>query len=519
MKNENGQWTGIYAQAQGESHTVCQDYTGCLMGEVNVVALADGLTTCAQSHKGARIVVEAVCQEIQKHYREYCNKTRTARKLVQVLQDAVRAEARSEDRYFDMSSTLLFCATDADTYLVGHIGDGAIAQFGKESRLICAPQQTPVGGTCTYTILDKDAAERMVLLTGSMEDLDGFLLTSDGLKGVTYGASGVVLPATAFRFFRMAYDLQELPQEERNRKLKGILERFSAEQGADDCSVAVLSRRVMTGHTDYSVENGYNPNVKWHCTCGKTSALGEIRCGKCARELATIYAPVEIYSYGGFFTELERWLQSGTSQPMRPSPQSGRVRDRDAFDGLCRILREGGTAKPAEPVQQTQALCHKFILQKEDLEEVYLLRDNVLIGPGDLEQTFPSAKKAFAYVSGRFLNGKSPKGYRKISWECELTNPVSDDTPPTLDQVLEQIEQAANNSMLNACGEDYLMFAAMQDYAATLTILSTDEKSKAYACFLLTEWCVWMLDVDTRKVLFSALSHEEFGQLMNQLQG
>lgn len=89
-------------------------------------------------------------------------------------------------------------------YIIGHIGDGAVLCFGKDSYVISPPQENEVGGTATYTILDYNAGEHFQFKVGKMNYLDGFLMTSDGLLGNVY-YSGVDVPQLAYELFGSVY--------------------------------------------------------------------------------------------------------------------------------------------------------------------------------------------------------------------------------------------------------------------------------------------------------------------------
>lgn len=514
IRDTEAQWVSIYAQAQGSSHTVCQDRTACIMGQVNVLALADGLSACSLSHLGAEIVTKKACWELSRHYWDYHSGKRNAAKLVKVLQDAVMQQAETEDRYAEMCSTLLFCAVSENTYVIGHIGDGAIAQFGKDSHLISQPMQTPRGGTSTYSILDRDAAKHFRLLQGTLEDLDGFLLTSDGLKGYAYAPEGQALPSPAFKLFYSACSAQEVPPEERNLSLQGGLARYAGKPGADDCSLAVLSRTVLTGHVDYTKANGYPLSVTWPCTCGHPSTLGEIRCGCCGAERSDLYSSVQIDSPGGFFADLQRWLSSDDALP-EISKYSGSILDQAQFRQLCRRLRHEepepeAPASTPEPKYSESAPPEEYILfleieQSEDRTRYELHGSTVKEGSCQADE-HASRADALKYLLDQCGTIPDLPEYPRREWAF-IPEP-NHGAPLTPAEAVEKIGYLRDNSMLSARGADYDLLYALEDAYKIVTVYPVDRHQRPlwYRSILFTGQCIWYIRSSAQEVYFGTPS-------------
>lgn len=535
-RSQESKWVSLHAQAQGSSHTVCQDRTACIMGSVNVIALADGLSACRHSEQGARIVTEKACQELSRCYWEYFQGRKSPKELVEILQNTVKQYANARTPYDEMCSTLLFCAISEDTYILGHIGDGGIAQFGKDSYLICEPMVTPRGGTSSYSILDEDAAEHFRLLTGSTQDLDGFLLTSDGLKGRSYAQVGQVLPSTAFKYFAAAREWKDLSEQERTQNLQKVLSSVAAKPDADDCSLAILSRTTMTGHVDYTKPNGYNLRTTWPCTCGHFSSLGEIRCGRCQQERSAIYKSVKIASPGGFFSDLQNWLTSGKDE-FEISRYSGQILDKAEFKKLCRRLRSEAVQAVAtscvpepEAVIDSSAPAQKFPIYAKspgytklpenyslvfDIEgggkrTRYHLDCNCLRINGKPVKSFSSTPEALQYLRNQLPTMSDMQEYRHWQWSsspdiCILTS---------LEKALKDFCSYRDNSMLPARGTDYELLYALEKATTTITLSPLDRSSKPVWHYSLrfTKKCIWCIYNSQQEIYFGTVSPDDYAQ-------
>ena len=97
--------------------------------------------------------------EMCDNFKAYYSGELSSRDFVQKIQDGIRQRNAENYDLNQMKSTLLLCAICKDRYIIGHIGDGAILCFGKESYVISPPQKNEIGGTATYTVLDYNADE------------------------------------------------------------------------------------------------------------------------------------------------------------------------------------------------------------------------------------------------------------------------------------------------------------------------------------------------------------------------
>ncbi len=373
-------WMVSNCESVGNMHDVCQDQTAVFQNEtITVTALADGLSSKCFSDVGAKIATETACRELAEHFPEYYSGERTAQDFVAAIQEAVLEQSSSEMAYDEMKCTLLVCAVFENQFLLGHIGDGAILFFGKDSRVIAQPQSNEVGGSATYTILDYDAETHFEFMRGELNDCDGFLLTSDGLMGNVY-YDGTELPQFAYTLFRSIYGFKsDTPKEERDRQYREYLHEFIQKDNefADDCSIVIVARETLTGLVDYEAENGFAPDVTWPCLCGHINEMDEIRCSNldCRMLYISVYRDevVDIKSKESFFSKLNQWL-NGTERTRFEPGISADIVSQGRFDALCHKLwrvnhpdmeQSAGPEAPSEELSKPDVMSSLLQTGKE----------------------------------------------------------------------------------------------------------------------------------------------------------
>lgn len=337
------EWIVTNCESVGNTHDICQDHTEYMVSNnVYVGALADGVSSNIYSDEGAKAVTEFACQEMCLNFTKYYKGELSSRDFVQTLQTKMNLKYANMKDLNQMKSTLLLCAIYKNQYMIGHIGDGAILCFGRESFVISPPQENEVGGTATYTILDYNAEDHFQFKMGTVDDLDGFLITSDGLLGNVY-YSGIDVPQLAYELFGSVYK-KTSPAQKADRD--ALFKAYFAEhiqRGnalADDCSIFMIARKNRTGYVDYDQLNGFEADVKWPCKCGNQNRMDEIRCSNC-RTMYTLMYPgniVKIHSKEGFFSKLHKWMLNDAEKIFDPGITADVV-DTDGFVSMCNSLK------------------------------------------------------------------------------------------------------------------------------------------------------------------------------------
>ena len=337
-------WIITNCESVGNTHNICQDHTEFMVyNQVNVGALADGLSSNKYSDKGAVIVTQIACQEMCEKFNEYYSGKLSSVDFVHKIQDKVKSKYTGSYDINQMKSTLLVCAIRKNEYILGHIGDGAILCFGKESYVISPPQENKVGGTATYTILDFNADKHFCFKFGNIDDLDGFLLTSDGLLGNVY-YSGTDIPQLAYELFGSVYkESSPLRKFDRDFQFKTYFANHIQKGNnlADDCSIFMIARRKKTGYVDYEVSNGFEADVKWPCKCGNHNRMDEVRCSNCRIVYLSLYSPsiVSINSKEAFFSKFNNWISFDSNILFNPGT-TAEVIDDKAFASICELIKK-----------------------------------------------------------------------------------------------------------------------------------------------------------------------------------
>ena len=337
------EWIVTNCESVGNTHDVCQDHTEYMISNnVYVGALADGVSNNRHSDEGAKAVTLISCQEMCENFKKYYSGELSSRDFVQKIQKKMNLKYAKEYDLNQMKSTLLLCAIYDNNYVIGHIGDGAVLCFGKESYVISPPQENEVGGTATYTILDCNADEHFRFKVGNLDELDGFLITSDGLLGNVY-YSGIDIPQLAYELFGSVYKKASPSQkEERDAQFKTYLAEHIQRGNdlADDCSLFMIARKKQTGYVDYDALNGFEADVKWPCECGNTNRMDEIRCSNCQTMYTALYPAtiIRINSKEGFFSKLNKWIASNSGIEFNPGV-TAEIIDPDRFTFVCKALK------------------------------------------------------------------------------------------------------------------------------------------------------------------------------------
>ena len=363
-------WIITNCESRGNAHSVCQDHTEYKkFNKVFSGALADGLSSNKYSDRGAYAVTSLACQEMCVFFECYYSGNLSSKDFVKKIQSKVYKKYSDKYDITQMKSTLLLCAIHNDKYILGHIGDGAILCFGKNNYVISPPQENEAGGTATYTILDKDAEDHFVFIKGKTDDIDGFLLTSDGLLGNVY-YSGTDIPQLAYELFGSVYkDYSPSKKQERDAQFRAYLSDYIQAQDhlSDDCSLFMIARKIKTGYVDYDVSNGFEPDTKWLCHCGQSNDMDQIRCSNCRQLYVEQYPSsiIKINNKESFFSKLNLWVSENTDNDFDPG-QTAEIIDIDGFKSICVSLK-----KTYNETNDEAEVCVEASLDNEEINLNY----------------------------------------------------------------------------------------------------------------------------------------------------
>ena len=176
----------------GRSHEVvggaCQDRAEFSRGRtVAVIALGDGAGSATHSELGAQTVVSTTTKLLRANFHELCQQdSRYISDFIvkRIHKSLKRHVTDASIELGDLAATLLFVATDGKNYLCGQIGDGRIARFSNninESSLVFHPHKGEFINE-TIFVTHPNAAHHMKIEMGSISEIGGFALMSDGAE-------------------------------------------------------------------------------------------------------------------------------------------------------------------------------------------------------------------------------------------------------------------------------------------------------------------------------------------------
>lgn len=241
-------WKTIECCVQGSGHistgTPCQDKTiSVTENEVTSIALADGAGSAILSDMGAETAVRSMCEYICQHFDELsanADGVAVKKQLLQEVNDRLLEVAVQQGCLLeDLASTLLLVAIKKETFIMMHIGDGVIG-YTKEGKVKVASK--PANGEYsneTYFTTSPDAIRTMSLIKGNLQEIDGFILMSDGTEMSLYDKGTNTLAPVIGRIFSM---LSFLPKDVVSAKVEDSMRTVIHDATADDCSIAIVAR-------------------------------------------------------------------------------------------------------------------------------------------------------------------------------------------------------------------------------------------------------------------------------------
>jgi hypothetical protein len=188
-----------------ESKVPCQDSVAYGSHEgIQVLAVADGAGSRKFSQHGSKIAVEQMVKVLSSNFREVSQRMEKVGKkknqfendqlfLKEWFQKSILSEMEifakaNQITINDMACTLLFVAFNENHYVAGHIGDGIIASIhgvpGQEyTKLISEPEGE---ANETFFVTMAKLAPHFRIASGSMDQIRGFLVTTDGIQDRIY---------------------------------------------------------------------------------------------------------------------------------------------------------------------------------------------------------------------------------------------------------------------------------------------------------------------------------------------
>lgn len=226
----------------------CQDKVcGKSLNHTHVIALADGAGSALYSHFGAETVVESVCYEIASHFEEYIlEKDATVAKeriVSRLLRNLHETSKKIGCSIKDLASTLMVVAVKGSDYLIIHLGDGVIGYMdGSELKVASNPSNGEFVNMTTF-ITSSDAVKCMKIMKGSLRNINGFVLMTDGTSTSLYQKNSGTLSGVIGEIFRY---MKYLPHKVVEQQVQESLELVVKRATQDDCGIAFLTNAAKS---------------------------------------------------------------------------------------------------------------------------------------------------------------------------------------------------------------------------------------------------------------------------------
>lgn len=274
-------WSIITGAAQGRGHvktqTPCQDKVYSVSDKgVHVIALADGAGSAKLSHYGSQCVTHFICDEMCNNFDSMYSQTdgiKVKKELLAAILgklNDLKFELKCE--LSDLASTLLFVAVKQNAFILAHIGDGVIGYWkANEIKVASTPTNGEFANTTIFTT-SSEALASMKLIKGQLNDINGFILMSDGVAGSLYNHRKKTLSGIVGKIFQRCV---LLPESLIQNQLDSSLKETFVMNTMDDCSLAVIARPSdsFSGYESLSIPEKmdlFNINVVKSCKKSKT---------------------------------------------------------------------------------------------------------------------------------------------------------------------------------------------------------------------------------------------------------
>lgn len=238
-------WLSASAAVVGRAHELdgleCQDAVASIRrAEICAIGLADGAGSARHAAAGARATVSAALELVVDEFDNLIDGEPSVAK--RRILDAVWARLDPEASRLgatraDLAATLLFVAVKRGRFLAGQVGDGVVAVRLAASAKVLAEPSRGEHLNETVFVTSEGAARRMTLARGSLDDVRGFALMSDGAaESLHLRHEGRLAPALGAMWSWL------------ERRAPAVVERALAANASDvlrastrdDCSVALM---------------------------------------------------------------------------------------------------------------------------------------------------------------------------------------------------------------------------------------------------------------------------------------
>lgn len=241
-------WKCISYAMVGTSHQMtgkgCEDVVLTSISEgFSFLVLADGAGFASMAQDGARIASKACLRWLIKHKGELFSKNERDLKylLIRTILSALyRAALKKNVPVQELSSTLLFVATNGVHYICGHIGDGVIGTCVEDECLAISLPEKGEFANNTFFTTSFERRKHLRMKRGTVGKIDGFFLMSDGSADCLFRAQTSDFAPAVLKFSQILRNTPSKDVTAIDSKLKDLMENHFKTLTNDDCSFIML---------------------------------------------------------------------------------------------------------------------------------------------------------------------------------------------------------------------------------------------------------------------------------------
>ena len=248
-------WSCSSCQVQGRGHIrnqiPCQDKTKTVFKNgTYVIALSDGAGSAKLSHYGASCVVDSISDLFIQRFEELFN-SEDGRQVKLAIIEKILSDIHSKAEELcctpqDLAATMLVTAVNNERFIIAHVGDGVIGYLDGNVLKTASVPSNGEHANETYFVTSKDAINTMKLFKGSIKNIAGFVLMSDGTEQSLYNKKRNTLSPAIIKLMQRNIILDE---EVMCGQLESNFKNVIITRTYDDCSIALLSRENGVLHS------------------------------------------------------------------------------------------------------------------------------------------------------------------------------------------------------------------------------------------------------------------------------
>jgi len=206
----------------------------------NFIGLADGAGSCSHSDIGAAFVLKETLKLIKKKFDRYYRGEYSIVNSDILSYLKLRLEILAKNKriaFKELSSTLLFVAVKENKFIAGHLGDGVIGYLKCGELKVLSDPVNGEFANATYFVTSSDAKQYFKLFKGELNEINGFVLMSDGSEESLYDKRNKSLAPAVGQMFEW---LGKFKENEVSKALENNLRDVIRLKTIDDCSVILL---------------------------------------------------------------------------------------------------------------------------------------------------------------------------------------------------------------------------------------------------------------------------------------